>query len=955
MAIATLTRAILKSASLSSGLFCCYLLSGSLSAASSTATAAETATSSDSTGASANSAWDCQQQELDGKKQWSCAGNNQSSTTATAKEVTAKPVVKTNVKTKAKTKAKSVTTSSQSPEKITTSQTNSATQTQTPALLDHSTPADDVDHRNLAKQDWQPLPRNLTAMDERALSAYAQSHLYCAGIYVNPVNPYGNSPTALINGLAGEQNSLPIEASAVSTSMQDGIAIFDQKVLVTQGTTSLQADRASYAAATGQVELTGNVVVRSSDAAFGGSSASINMTEGNSVIRDANYIVHQQHIRGGADTIAADAQGNIQIENGSYTQCSPDSQFWVLEAGSIELDQQGGQGIARKATLKIEGLPVAYIPYARFPIGDSRQSGFLFPAISDSSGGLDLTVPYYFNLAPNLDATLAPRYNSKRGYITEAEGRWLNRFDEWTVSGAFIGNDSEFNPTVTAQNNNPDSRRWVLDIKERGQLAKRVFSRIDYTRVSDNDYLRDLNTTSLAVNRTTHLNQRASIDYIGDALSAGIKIQQYQSIDESSTASKPFEKTPELWLRYQSAATAFRLGANSQVRHSAFEHDSLAAGKRSYGELNVNYPMQWGGIRVAPSVGIQHLQYDLDKPANISTTNKDFKPSASAPQAQLKFDMVFEKSFGQPQAGKPSRRHTLEPGLLYLYRDADKQDDFPLFDTDRLTINRAQLTRSRAFGGYDRLENSNQASIYVTHRRFNSQGEERLAATIGQIRYFQDPDLLNGPVSSTTLNNSNQRINQSAIISDIEARFGRRWQTYASALWDPEDDQLDEGSISLRYRNQKARASIANLGYHYRLADKRQSLLQRDIEQADLSFVTAISHRWALIGRYQYDTTQARSNESLAGIEYNDCCVKWRVIYRDGLVYNGDGLQNQRDRSIFLQIELKGLFGIGNSVESVLDESISGYRALSGQYGSGQNRFGNNKSGNSSGTRHTTF
>ena len=775
-----------------------------------------------------------------------------------------------------------------------------------------------IDHRNLAKQDWQRLPQIPTAPNTMATltaAELARAHYYCGGYYLNPVPQPSN--TALTG--ATQQSTLPIEASAGSTSMQKGVAVFENNVLVTQGSTSLQADKASYADQTGQVELTGNVVVRNNSAAFGGSSASINLQQSSSVIRDANYIVHQQHIRGAANSISASSDGKIHIEQGSYTQCSPDSTLWLIDADSIRLNQNAGQGSARHAKLKIKGVPVAYLPYARFPIGDQRQSGFLFPSLSDSSSGIDITVPYYFNIASNIDATLAPRYNAKRGYITEAEARWLNRFDQWTISGAYIGNDSEYADTAAIQLANKDARRWVVDIKERGQLSDRLFSRIDYTRISDNDYLRDLNTTSLAVNRTTHLNQSAALDYLGDTLSAGVNMRQYQTIDNGAAATRPFETAPEVWLAYQSQPVAFRLGADAQLRYSAFDHENLNAGDRSYGEFNLRYPMRWRGLNLAPAIGIAHIDYQLDSAASIT----DNSPSTSAPQAQIKLDMVFEKHRG-------NRRSTLEPGIFYLYRDADNQTDFPIFDSALLTRNQNMLTRDSAFSGYDRLEDTNQVAAYISHRRFDSQGRETLAATLGQISYFDDES-----PNSSSLARRDSGQKSSAIVSDIDARLGQQWHSRATVLWNPNGNQLEEGSFSLRYRGktrgENRAGTIANLGYHYRLADKRLRLLQKDIEQADLSFVTPISKRWALIGRFQYDTTADRSNETLGGIEYNSCCVKWRVVYRDGLVYNGalsttNGMSTERDRSLFLQIELKGLFGIGNSVENILDEAIRGYR-----------------------------
>jgi len=833
--------------------------------------------------------WDCRQSE---SAEWTC-GSNES---AVAAQVLAVDANTPSEPATPPTTAAASTVAAQSIEEDDFAD-NTAT-----SIINHQAPATNVDHRDLARQDWQ--------------SGNNPNNTYCSGMYVNPIQA---------NETGLPQAELPIEASAGITSMQGSLAIFEQDVLVTQGDISLQADKATYAAETEQLELNGNVVVRTNAAAFGGSSASVDISQNTSVINDANYIIHQQHIRGQANKISADAKGNIEIENGSYTQCRPDSRLWALDASNITLNKESGQGVARHAKLKIKNIPIVYIPYAQFPISDARQSGLLFPSLSDSSSGFDITLPYYLNIASNMDATIAPRYNAERGYITEAEGRWLNRFDEWTVSGAFANNDTLFTEKTAAN----DGRRWVVDIKEQGQFAKYFFTRIDFTRISDNDYLRDLNTTSLSVSRTTHLNQSAALNFYGDHWAAGLNIQQYQTLDENnSDIIKPFEKTPEFWLGYESSAMPFQLGANAHLRHTAFDHDELDSGARSFGEINIDYPMQWGGIRLSPSIGVQHLAYDLDDTLNNAVDNT---PSITAPQAQIKFDMVFEKN--------NTARSTLEPGIFYVYRDADDQNAFPLFDTGLLTINRNHLTRDDAFSGYDRLEDTNQAALYLTHRRFNTHGKETLAATIGQINYFQD-----ATTATDSLSRRNTSSDSSALIADIEAKLGSQWQSHITALWDANDNQLEEGSFALRYRSKNSdnrrQTSIANLGYHYRLADNRLSLLEEDIEQADLSFVTPLSRHWAFIGRYQFDTTQNRSNESLAGIEYNDCCIKWRIIYRDGLVYRGAGIENKRDRSVFLQIELKGLFGMGNALENILDESIRGYRSLStGRQGSQHNSF----------------
>ena len=71
----------------------------------------------------------------------------------------------------------------------------------------------------------------------------------------------------------------------------------------------------------------------------------------------------------------------------------------------------------------------------------------------------------------------------------------------------------------------------------------------------------------------------------------------------------------------------------------------------------------------------------------------------------------------------------------------------------------------------------------------------------------------------------------------------------------------------------------------------------------------------------------SRHNEGLAGLEFNDCCMRLRFIYRDGIVYRPEEENGERDRALLLQIQLKGLGGIGGSVDDLLVRAIKGFRA----------------------------
>ncbi|NNC54869.1 MAG: LPS assembly protein LptD, partial [Pseudomonadales bacterium] len=177
---------------------------------------------------------------------------------------------------------------------------------------------------------------------------------------------------------------------------------------------------------------------------------------------------------------------------------------------------------------------------------------------------------------------------------------------------------------------------------------------------------------------------------------------------------------------------------------------------------------------------------------------------------------------------------------------------------------------------------------------------------------------------------------RSALLGDIGWHGARGLASFASIEWDSENNRIEQGAFNLRLRRpaQAGRGlSIANLGYRYRKRDSAQILLAKNIEQVDASVVTALNSSWGLFGRYQYDLNDERSAETLAGLQYDDCCLQLRLVYRDGLIYDpgaaasGTGAAAQRDRTVYLQLEFKGLAGVGRALENVLEESIFGYRA----------------------------
>ena len=242
--------------------------------------------------------------------------------------------------------------------------------------------------------------------------------------------------------------------------------------------------------------------------------------------------------------------------------------------------------------------------------------------------------------------------------------------------------------------------------------------------------------------------------------------------------------------------------------------------------------MQWSGIRLRPSIGFQHLSYEIKPNDLIAASSGIEKFTSTAPQAAVKLDLLFENNGG---------RKLLSPGLLYQYRDADK--NYPQstvftggLDSELMSFTVDQLLANSPFSGYDYLTDTEQVSLYLNHRRFDSVGHETLAVTIGQIFYLDnDDDQMTGP-QSPMWPGENQN-NSSAIVGELTTSLSPAWQSSLSMNWNPHQKQLTEGHWQLAYRGQEKTSNILNMGYHYRRANQQTTLLDQTIEQADLQCI----------------------------------------------------------------------------------------------------------------------
>ncbi|NLJ11633.1 MAG: LPS-assembly protein LptD, partial [Gammaproteobacteria bacterium] len=257
--------------------------------------------------------------------------------------------------------------------------------------------------------DWVPR-------EELSEAQLAEVGPYCSGAYIEPIRPGMNDTSSF------SDSPLYVNAGVSRYEQKTETATLAGDVIIRQASLQAEADEANLYQLDNLGELKGNVRIRDRNALLVGDRAELQLDSGAAKVENAEYVMHAGNSRGSAQYVRRQEDAIIRLKDGTYTSCSPGSNAWHLRGNNVTLNPNTGFGSATNVTLRVKDIPVFYTPYIHFPIDDRRQSGFLPPSFSYSSGkGVDLTTPYYFNLAPNFDATLYPNYMSKRGLLTEGE------------------------------------------------------------------------------------------------------------------------------------------------------------------------------------------------------------------------------------------------------------------------------------------------------------------------------------------------------------------------------------------------------------------------------------------------------------------------------------------------------------------------------------------------------
>lgn len=685
---------------------------------------------------------------------------------------------------------------------------------------------------------------------------------------------------------AGETGPLFVTADRLDSDGPDAV-IATGGVEARRAGENFFADWLRYDTRLGEVQARGHIRLEQPQMVLTGDTLALKLDAYSGTLSDARFFLLGRPGRGAAVEALFRDRDHVSLSQASYTTCPVDNEDWRLRVGTLDLDKSREVGSARDARLEFLGVPILYAPSMDFPLDDARKSGFLAPTFGTSArNGVEFLLPYYLNLAPNYDATLAPRLLSRRGLQLGGEFRHLQEDGAGNVRAEYLPGDQVANRD-----------RWGLFLNESYRVDERIQLAGRFERVSDNDYFRDLSTL---VNLTSqvHLDQEFSARYQGEWWQASLLAQRYQTLqDPASPVVKPYARLPSLSL---AAARDLPGGLEFGFAGEAtrFDHPTATSGDRvwSYPTLKLPLANSWGFV--TPKLGLHSTAYRLDT-AYVPGGRTDI--TRNVPIVSLDTGVFLDRPFSF--LGRDYQQ-SLEPRAYYVYAPARDQTDIPVFDTALLDFSYAQIFTENQFIGADRINDANQLTLAATTRFVEADSAlERLRLTLGQRFYF-------GTQSVTLPGMPPRSSSATDLLLAASGQITRDWRIDSLMQYDTNAGRAIRQNFSAAYRPEPGRT--LNLGYRF---------IDQSTRQADVSAQWPLSDRWYGMFRWNYSFRDNKLVEGVAGFEYNAGC--W--VARGAL----QRIATRADRTtdtFFIQLELNGLGRIGSNPLDVLRYSIPGYQ-----------------------------
>lgn len=716
------------------------------------------------------------------------------------------------------------------------------------------------------------------------------------------------------------------------TGRTDVDTVIEGEAELRRGDMTIRADRLEYNQPQDLARARGNVRINKAGNVFEGPLLELKVDAFEGFFNEPRYRFLRNDAYGEADRVDFLSEKRAIIKNATYTTCQrkpgpswmPD---WILRAASLHLDTEQDVGYATGAALSFMGVPILPVPSLSFPLSDQRKSGVLPPTIGiDNVSGFELTVPYYWNIAPNRDATFYPTIMTKRGVDLAGEFRYLERDYNGTVRANYMPGDRL-----------RDRDRWGYAARHEGELrlggVGPMGLSLNLNRVSDDNYWRDFSRTSASLTQRLLANDGSLAWGQGNFSLIG-RVQKWQTLqDPASPIVPPYDRVPQVVGRWARAELPGGLETSVEVDHTQFESDRVMTGqpnaRRNFAMAQISRPWQAPGWFVIPKLQLHGTHYQFDAPL----ANGESTASRTVPTVSLDSGLVFERDASYFGRGF---RQTLEPRAFYVYTPFRDQSLLPNYDSGANDFNFATIYTENAFSGHDRIADNNLLTLGATSRLLDvNDGSEVLRVGVAQRVRFKD-QLVTLPGEAPV----SERL--SDMLFGATINWSPKWTTTGTVQYNPKTKRSIRSTlgaswhpapyrvVSAAYRLQRGLSEQLDVGWQWPLNDlwgDRGENLPPGMGQGE--------GRWYSVGRLNYSMKDRRVVDAVVGLEYDAGCWLGRIVLER--LQSSTSSSNKR---ILFQLEFVGFTRLGSNALQTLRENIPRYQFLREQI-STPSRFSN--------------
>lgn len=695
-------------------------------------------------------------------------------------------------------------------------------------------------------------------------------------------------------------NDLPVYIEADQAEItQPRSGIYKGRVDVKQGNRHLQSAEVEV-----QQQGSGDNVQRYAFARGGfdyrdnqinllGDDAKIHLNTKDTDVRNAHYQLVDRQGRGSAESVELRDDYRV-MKNATFTSCLQDDHSWSIYADEMRQHVKEEYAEMWHARFKVQGVPVFYTPYLQLPIGDRRRSGLLIPTLGHGSrDGYFYAQPVYWNIAPNLDATLTPKYMSHRGWQLNSEFRYLTTLGEGQVAGEYLGDDR------LKDYDSENRKRHLFYWKHNAAFARDWRLDLNYTKVSDKRYFNDFDS-AYGSSTDGYADQTGRIAYYQPNYNIAMFVKQFQIFDEVVIG--PYRALPQIDFNYyQNGLFGNKVDFKLFSQAVRFDNDSaqMPTAWRFHGEPSVNTTLsnRYGSMNLEAK--LYATQYQQKK--GRSDKAEDVESSVNRILPQLKIDL--QSVLASNQTFISGYTQTLEPRAQYLFRPYKDQSNIGSklnsqylgfgYDSSLLQQDYFSLFNSRRYSGLDRIASANQVTLGGTSRFFDENKEERFNIAVGQTYYLEPSRIDENRDNRTEGSSSSWAIEANWKINDL-----MRWR--GGYQYDPQLGQVSLANTGIEYNPTKN--NVVQLNYRYASKEYiNQNLTaeanryNQDIKQLGVQVGWELSDHWAIAGRYYQDLALKKPVEQYLGVQYNTCCWSVGVGARRYVTSR----QNQKNDDIF--------------------------------------------------------